>query len=68
MLEQPVLGGLHPMEGDPHLEQFLKNYSLWEGFMLEKFLENCFLYKIPHGGAGEGLLRKKEQQRLRVMN
>jgi len=32
--------GLHPVEG-PTLGQFVKSCSLWEGFTLEKFMENC---------------------------
>lgn len=36
----------------PTLEQ-LMNYSLCEGLMLEKFVENCFLWEGPHNRAVE---------------
>jgi len=35
------------------LEQFRKNFSLWEGHMLEKFVENCLPWEAPHAGAGQ---------------
>ena len=35
------------------LEQFVKNYSLWEGLTLEKFVKDCLLWEGPHAGAGE---------------
>ena len=31
----------------PMLEQFMKNCSLWEAHMLEKFVENCLLWEGP---------------------
>jgi len=31
----------------------VKNCSLWEGAMLEKFMEDCLLWEGPHTGAGE---------------
>jgi len=35
------------------LGQFVKNCSLWEGLMLENFMEDCLLCVGPHSGAGE---------------
>ena len=40
MVDQSVPEGLHPVE-EPMLEQFMKNYSPWEGLTLEKFVEDC---------------------------
>ena len=55
-----------PWKG-PMLEQFLKNCSSWVGSMLEKFVEDCVPWVRLHAGAGEGM-RRKEQQKQRVMN
>ena len=31
----------------------MKSFSLWEGFTLEKFMEDCLPWEGPHAGAGE---------------
>ncbi|TRZ24950.1 hypothetical protein HGM15179_002171 [Zosterops borbonicus] len=42
-LEQPVLGGLHPTERDPHCSSFGRAVCLWEGYMLQQFWKDCCL-------------------------
>jgi len=36
----------------PTLEPFMKSCSLWEGSMLEQFVEDCLLCMGPYTGAG----------------
>ncbi|TRZ14581.1 hypothetical protein HGM15179_012527 [Zosterops borbonicus] len=64
-LEYPVLGGLHPMERETHNASVLGELSVHGvsslcsscgrtaaheiGAMLEKFMENCLLWRGPHG-------------------
>jgi len=36
----------------PTVEQFMKNCSLWEGLMLDKFIEDYLPWESPHTGAG----------------
>lgn len=33
--------------------QFENNCNLWEGLMLERFVEDCLLWDTPHAGAGK---------------
>ena len=39
--------------GRPILEQSVKNSSLWEGLLLEKFMEDCLPWEGPHARAEE---------------
>jgi len=40
--------------GDPRCSSlFLKSCSLWEGLMLDKFMEYCLPREGPHAGVGE---------------
>ena len=64
-----LLAGIVTPAGDPHwsslflkdctpwmgptLEQFMKNYSWWEGLMLEKLMEDCLPREGPHTAAWE---------------
>lgn len=44
----------------------MKNCSLRDGLMMEKFVEDCFLWEGPHTGAREEceeFCRESEQQR-----
>lgn len=56
MLDKSVSEGLHPGEGahtgtvhEELHEEFIKNYSPWEEFMLEKFMEGLS-WEGPHNG------------------
>jgi len=54
-------------------EHFVKNCSLWERSMMEKFMENSLQQLGPHDGAVEeseesSPLRRKDRQRQSVMN
>lgn len=35
------------------LGQIVKDWSLWEGPMLEKFMKECLLWVVPDTGPGE---------------
>jgi len=45
----------------------MKNRSLWEGPMLEKFMKDCLLWARPMLEQGKSM-RRKEQQRQHTMN
>ncbi|KAJ7408020.1 hypothetical protein BTVI_60859 [Pitangus sulphuratus] len=57
--------GTHPgatLQKGPKMKQFLKNCSPLVRFMLEKFMEDCFLSEGPYTGAEEKCEEEREAE------
>ncbi|KAJ7408460.1 hypothetical protein BTVI_59456 [Pitangus sulphuratus] len=51
-LDQSIPEELYHMERT-HSGEFIKNCSLWKGFMVQKFVEDCLLWVGCHTGEGK---------------